>query len=214
VQSAADNKALHEQGAATNSEGMAAFVMLGFIFVITQIIGIYAGYKYGFGGKESKEAYRLTQGLSTYDGLILRIEPVIQIARASLQRLQQKMSGTHSDAGQGLCKTFDDYLIEERTSNLGGIHAHTVVQPSSITNNPLIQAVAAINPVVEQKPQSTMPSIADHVAKVEAMGRARIDKITLPHCPPMFLARYSKCAKPTKKRRRRCQTSRRIIKRG
>lgn len=167
VQSEADKKALKESGAATTSEGLAAFVMLGFIFVVTQIVGIFAGYKYGFAGKESKEAYRLTHGLSTYDGLMLRIDPIIQVARASLQRLQQKMTERHIGTGLKLGKTFDEYLMEP--NNLGASLSKASDISSPTINTPQMVA-AQPNPVVEQKISAAIPNIADHVAKVEAMG--------------------------------------------
>ena len=169
VQSEADKKSITEGNAATTSEGLAAFVMLGFIFVVTQVVGIFAGYKYGFAGKESKEAYRLTHGLSTYDGIMLRIDPIIQIARASLQRLQQKMAEQQSNQSLRLCKTFDDYLIENRQNDLGAALSK-VSNPLLATNPSQMTVAQPTNQVVGQENTSRSPSIADHVAKVEAMG--------------------------------------------
>lgn len=52
-QNAADSQAKNEEMNAFSKEGLAAFAMLGFIFVITQIVGMGTGYKYGFAGRES-----------------------------------------------------------------------------------------------------------------------------------------------------------------
>jgi amino acid transporter len=42
------------------------FPIILFIFVITQIVSMWAGYKYSFAGRESKEAYATTDGISSY----------------------------------------------------------------------------------------------------------------------------------------------------
>lgn len=44
---------------------MTAFLMLGLIYVATQAIGLLIGYKYGFVGNESKNAYDSTGGSAT-----------------------------------------------------------------------------------------------------------------------------------------------------
>lgn len=174
VQSEADKKAVNEVAEATTGEGYAGFAVLALIFVATQIIGVGAGYRYGFAGSESKEAYKDTHGFSTYDALLRYIDPIKQVARVSLQRLQQKMAGQYS-AGLNLHlhKIFDDYLAEEAArpkEHHEASYSTANVQSSSMPNTPSVLTVAQSNPVVEQKPQSTAPSIADHVAKVEAMG--------------------------------------------
>lgn len=195
VQSEADKKALAEQGAATNSEGLAAFIMLGFIFVVTQIVGIFAGYKYGFAGKESKEAYRLTHGLSTYDSLIQRMEPVAQVARAALQHLQQKMAEQQSNKSLRLSKTFDDYLIESQQNNLGAIVSGNASQT---------QQIASVNTASHRVVSNTVSaradsSIAEHVAKIEAMGPGEDRQAYLAALPTAVLSEVQQLRNSNKK---------------
>lgn len=108
----ADAKAAAETTSATEKEGLAAFAMLGFIFVITQIVGMGAGYKYGFAGKESLDAYRATGGYSTYDDYWAYFQPIRDLINARLKDLQQRME-EHSHTKLALSKTFDDFLFEQ-----------------------------------------------------------------------------------------------------
>lgn len=124
-QQEADKKAAQEGKQAFRDEGLAAFSMLAFIFIVTQIVGIAAGYKWGFAGKESKAAFRGTRGFSTYDDLLAYYEPIIQTARSKLQSMQQRLSERRGNQGLGLDKSFDDYLIEQARQS-DQLRQHTI----------------------------------------------------------------------------------------
>lgn len=98
------------------SEGIAAFLTLAIIFVVTQIVGIYTGFKWGFAGKESKEAYEATRGFATYEEFIAYYDPRIDAAQAMLQTMQQKMAANAINGDRKTEKTFRDYLLEDRQS--------------------------------------------------------------------------------------------------
>jgi len=95
-----------------NSEMIAAFIMLAIIFTVTQIVSICAGFKYGFGGKESEAAFRGTRGVSSYNDHMDRVEPMIQAAQAKLQTLQRNLAALGGNVRLNLYKTFDDYIRE------------------------------------------------------------------------------------------------------
>jgi len=95
-----------------NSEMIAAFIMLAFIFTVTQIVSICAGFKYGFGGKESEAAFKGTRGFSTYHDYMDRVEPMIQAAQVKLQALQRNLAALGGNVKLNLYKTFDDYIRE------------------------------------------------------------------------------------------------------
>ena len=95
-----------------NSEMIAAFIMLAIIFTVTQIVSICAGFKYGFGGKESEAAFKGTRGVSTYADYMDRVEPMIQAAQAKLQALQRNLAALSGNVKLNLYKTFDDYIRE------------------------------------------------------------------------------------------------------
>lgn len=113
IQKKADSRSKEDLQKATKDEGIMAFAMLGFIFIITQIVGITAGYKWGFAGKNSKDAYKGTRGFASYDDYLNFYEPVIQTAQSKLQTLQQRMAEQHSNKSLQLKKAFTDYIIEK-----------------------------------------------------------------------------------------------------
>jgi hypothetical protein len=133
---------------------MAAFLMLAFIFVVTQIVGIAAGYKWGFAGKESNAAYAGTHGFSTYDDYQAYYAPVIRVAQAKLQSLQQRLRGVN--VSLELKKSFDDYLDEVRQPRVGTpVYApsHTVPVVTSDSNAPITveQALSSIDSMGDDK---------------------------------------------------------------
>src|SRR5438046_4354979 len=95
-----------------NSEMIATFIMLAVIFTVTQIVSICAGFKYGFGGKESEAAFKGTRGFSSCADYMSRVEPMIQAAQAKLQALQRNLAALGGDVKLNLYKTFDDYISE------------------------------------------------------------------------------------------------------
>ncbi|MCG2586786.1 hypothetical protein [Massilia sp. TS11] len=111
-QQAADAKAQEDVRDSDRMEGMSAFVMLAFIFVVTQAVGIIAGYKWGFAGKNSIDAYRGTLGFSTYDDYLRYFSPILAKAEAKLTTLQQRLAEQHANIGLGLKNTFENFLLE------------------------------------------------------------------------------------------------------
>ena len=96
--------------ATQKSEGGAAFALLAGIFVLTQIVSIGLGMRYGFAGKQGKRAYANTHGFVTYSSYYN--SPIFRLAQARLQTLQQRMERRSYDH-KGLWKTYSDYCREE-----------------------------------------------------------------------------------------------------
>lgn len=112
-QAAADAKAKADINNSSTVEGLSAFLMLAFIFVVTQIVGIIAGYKWGFAGKNSKDAYKSTLGFSTFDDYTRYFSPILATAEAKLGNLQQRMMGRDGIVGLRLENTFEKFLVEQ-----------------------------------------------------------------------------------------------------
>ncbi len=126
-QQAADQQAQSEQGKHKVIEGGMAIMILGLIFVVTQIVGFGAGYKHGFAGKETYKktqgsnafwwwsekdgAYADTWGYSTYDSYWKAMQPIKDIVNARLKELQYRIQH-HSHKNLKLTNTFEDYLAE------------------------------------------------------------------------------------------------------
>jgi hypothetical protein len=147
-QAEADSKGVADRNEAHATEGLAAFIMLGFIFVVTQVVGIAAGFKWGFAGKESRAAYTSTRGFSTYDDYQAKYAPVIQVAQSRLQTLQQQLARQNGNQSLDLRKGFDDYLGETRVSHPGpaGAGAHAATQDTAVSAAAAPVAAAYVAP--------------------------------------------------------------------
>lgn len=96
TQQAADHKALEDGQDSDRKGGWATFVVLAIIFVFIQLLGIIFGYKFGFAGKQSLQAYKNCSAFSTKQEFINYFkrekEVIAKIAQQKLQELQQKMA--------------------------------------------------------------------------------------------------------------------------
>ncbi|TPQ34744.1 MULTISPECIES: hypothetical protein [Cupriavidus] len=164
-QQKADDKAKSDGRSAYTDEGLAAFLMLAFIFAITQLVGIAGGYKWGFAGKESKAAYRGTRGFSTYDDYLAFFTPLMQVAQSKLQTLQQKMSERRANDGLRLEHTFDDYLTEARESRTRVAAARNAPQ-------------ADIAPAAQSQPAMDASSVLARIDAMTVEGR-KADAVAL-----------------------------------
>lgn len=124
-QQASDKKANAEARTNTAMEGGAAIMILGIIFVVTQIVGFGAGHKHCFAGKETYKtaagsnsfwwwsdkdgAYADTWGYSTHDAYWDAMQPFKDIVNSRLKELQRQLK-QNSPRNLLLTKTFDDYL--------------------------------------------------------------------------------------------------------
>ncbi|MBD3822140.1 MAG: hypothetical protein IE914_07790 [Thiotrichales bacterium] len=113
----AETKALEETKDLDMKGGWTTFVILATIFVFLQILGVILGYKYGFAGRQSKEAYLgLGNGkFHTYEDVLLHTQEISDTAQAKLETLQQKLEENNSLGGnEGIqtTKTFANFLLE------------------------------------------------------------------------------------------------------
>lgn len=178
-QQEADAKAKDESSSSTKIEGAFAFALLGFIFLLTQLVGIGAGYKYSFVGRETYKkvngtwflydgAYADTGGISTYDTYIQVREPLMDLANSRLKDLQQRLemnSSTRLDLG----KSFNDYLVEQhlnlnstttRVNNAGKTSQAPAPEPVAAAQTP---AIAVVNDANED------PRVTSAKAAITAM---------------------------------------------
>jgi len=97
--------------------GWGTFIVLAFVFVFLQIIGVYFGYHWGFAGRHSSEAYRATRGFARYDDVYQKYEEISDVAQAKLADLQEKISYKNSSSGNAWVKsklTFNEFLRVSR----------------------------------------------------------------------------------------------------
>lgn len=118
VATEAEQQALQETTELDKKGGWTTFIILATIFVFLQILGVILGFKYGFAGKQSKEAYvGLGRGrFSTYNDVTQFVDEISDKAQSKLENLQQRMEEINSFSGnEGVLtnKTFADYLLAD-----------------------------------------------------------------------------------------------------
>jgi hypothetical protein len=137
--------------------------------VVTQIVGIIAGYKWGFAGKNSKDAYKSTLGFSTFDDYTRYFNPILNAAEAKLSTLQQRLAERNANIGLGLKNTFENFLLERHVSHAEHRQA-TLDTPAPLARaaTPIVVPQAAPAPELGIRPAPL--SVSDVVAKVEQFG--------------------------------------------
>ncbi len=102
------NKSSNTSGESIEDEtnrkgGWATFIILGLMFVFIQILGIFFGIHWGFGGRESKEAHECLKGFSTKKAFLAYYERaktnIARVAQQQLQKLQHKMNIINDNSG-------------------------------------------------------------------------------------------------------------------
>ena len=171
-QQEADMKARVEALSNEKGEGLAAFIMLALIFIVTQIVGIYAGFKYGFAGKESAAAFRGTRGFATYDDYMDRFEPMIQVGQAKLQTLQRNLAAMGGNLKLSLHKTFDDYISEAEIRRRGRREATSGFSPSTVSGSHGTSALPAA--------PSTLDEVLQRMAQLGSQDQKKTYLDSLP----------------------------------
>ncbi|MYN02441.1 hypothetical protein GTP41_10050 [Pseudoduganella sp. DS3] len=115
----ADKKAVADEASLDRHGGWATFIILAFIFVFLQILGVIFGFRWGFAGKESSQANRDIGGgrYSSYAAVRENYRRTADTAQARLAVLQQRImknTGDSGTVGTRLKKTFRDFMQESR----------------------------------------------------------------------------------------------------
>jgi hypothetical protein len=195
-QQAADKKANTEVRSSTAMEGGAAIIILGVIFVVTQIVGFGAGHKHCFAGKETYKtaagsnsfwwwsdkdgAYADTWGYSTHDAYWNAMQPFKDIVNSRLKELQRLLN-KNSNKNLSLTKTFDDYLALQARISEDSKNIHNNVGTAAATVPTAAVAVAqAVAPVVAEStvipPNAATPKIQSPVEQAKLDIEAIVDK--------------------------------------
>ncbi len=118
-QAKAEGLAVDESISNHRRGGWGTFIVLAFIFVFLQLLGVIFGFKWGFAGKESLKAYRAIGcgRYSTYADVRSHYQEIADIAQAKLENLQQKLMAKLISKGNSkklAGKTFRNFMEEER----------------------------------------------------------------------------------------------------
>jgi hypothetical protein len=109
----ADKKVATDEAAIDRQGGWGTFIVLAFVFIFLQIIGVYFGRTWGFAGKRSEQAYQNTGGFSRYEEVLQRYEVISDTAQAKLSNLQQRLMDRNAvldNTGAHASLTFKEYM--------------------------------------------------------------------------------------------------------
>lgn len=186
----AEEKAHNDENAIDERGGWGTFIVLAFIFVFLQVLGVLFGYKWGFAGKESHQAYKaIGKGkYSSYSDVRAHFSEIVDRAQAQLETLQQRIGQRHGIGGNsqetGTSKTFKQFLHSERQADQAdresertylhrapqAIEATAQVTQSAsktTTSEELDPEIEALKKMIAQKEQlqSAQRAVADTAAK-------------------------------------------------
>lgn len=124
TQSDADKQALNDKQSADKKGGWGTFIILAFIFVFLQFLGILFGYKWGFGGKESKHAWKDSHAFTTRESFVTffqrKSNNIAKIAQGRLTELHKKLQQAAMGGGVDTrdfntnTKSFLDYVADAK----------------------------------------------------------------------------------------------------
>lgn len=154
--SASESKAHGESLDLERKGGWTTFIILAVLFVFIQFLGILFGYKWGFAGKQSKEAYAgLGKGrYSTYEDVLQHKDVVIDEAQARLENLQQKLEYKNANSGGSAIKThktFEDFLLETAQSRHANKQKTDSIGTDSIEESVIVSTVEIANAVQDEE---------------------------------------------------------------
>lgn len=179
----ADGRANDEEKSTEVMGGWLTSLALAFIYLMTQVTSIYAGYSFGFAGEYSEEAYRETHGCQVYETYLKEERRLKGIAERRMQTLHQRMRDKARNRNITFGGDFYRFLL---------IHEpRTVTHRDHASPQP-----AAARPA---KPQG----IQDHLARMESMSTDEMKTYLMglpedqfnqvrPHVPAMLAARATR----------------------
>lgn len=177
----ADNKAINDEANIDRHGGWGTFIVLAFVFVFLQLLGVIFGYRWGFAGKNSSEAFRaIGKGrYATYADVREHYREIADVAQSKLEILQQKIMHRNSVSGtdgQHLNKKFLDFMAEARAEEAKdranerhhtlARAAHDHAKPAPVTPAAAVgETLATVQQVIEQ-----LDALADKEAKKALMS--------------------------------------------
>jgi len=127
--------------------GWGTFIVLAFIFVFIQIFGILLGFRFGFGASQSREAFGITCGFSTYEEAQQHNQVIIDAAEAMLSNLQSRMadhcaelSTQHKGEFNNTCRDYLRLRAEETLRHdrqIESIKGQHKINPDTPADNPI-----------------------------------------------------------------------------
>jgi hypothetical protein len=183
----ADRKVVADEADIDRHGGWATFIVLAFVFVFLQLLGVIFGYRWGFAGQNSAQAFRDIGGgrYSSYAAVRERYRRIADTAQAKLAVLQQRImmaNGTGGTSGQHLSKSFRDFmqetrLIDEAERSNERRHAAAVAAQTAAS---VARAPAPVPAAAPQPAAAASGATCEQVlARLDALGEDKPAKLAL-----------------------------------
>lgn len=178
----ADEKAMTDDVNIDRHGGWGTFIVLAFIFIFLQILGVFFGFRWGFIGKDSPAAYRSIGAgrYSSYADVRQHYKDIADTAQSKLEHLQQKMmfdNGQSGTEGVHTTKTFYDFMDAERVRETAerAKELHNAAQRRAMEKAPaptVAPPAVVAAPVEVTAPAVTAPvdTLNTALQKLHAMG--------------------------------------------
>ena len=194
----ADKKVAADEAKIDGRGGWATFIILAVVFVFLQLLGVIFGYRWGFAGENSAQAFAAMGGgrYATYSAVREHYRRIADTAQAKLAVLQQRIMANNSNvgtSGQHLSKTFRDYVQEARTADhrdRNHERDHAREEAARAAAKPAAAPSPAPAPApepVKAAVQADAPQLADILRQLDALGEDKEAKKQLIGGLPMQL---------------------------
>ncbi|MDR5172368.1 hypothetical protein IHQ56_11105 [Methylobacillus flagellatus] len=171
---AAVDKALQDETSIDRHGGWATFIVLAFVFVFLQILGVIFGHRWGFAGQNSAAAFAdIGHGrYNTYADVREHYQEITDTAQSKLEMLQQKLmdrNAQHGTDGMHTSKSFYDFLElsrQEEARDRESQRQHTQRQAEARQSKPIVADAQELSAAVSlQDALRTLDGLQDKNAK-------------------------------------------------
>jgi hypothetical protein len=168
----AELKAASDEADIDRHGGWGTFIVLAVIFVFLQILSVFFGYRWGFAGQQSEDAFNAIGAgrYASYADVREHYKDIADTAQSKLEHLQQRLMERNSFSGNdGLhtSKTFYDFMNAERNREVADrqLELERTVQRGRMESTTSIAKQAASE---ENVPQAQ--GLAEALQSLQAMG--------------------------------------------
>lgn len=203
---AAKDKVVMDETNIDRHGGWGTFIVLAFVFVFLQILGVIFGFRWGFAGQNSAAAYQAIGGgrYTTYADVREHYKEIADTAQAKLENLQQRLMARNADIGtDGMhtTKSFYDFMAlsrQEEARDHASERQHTA-QKAVLNQAPAAAPVApSAVPVAETPAPAVLPTIDEAIRRLESLQDKDAKKDYIHSLPQLLQGDVLKAIKAAK----------------
>jgi len=181
----AEQKAIADEVNIDRQGGWGTFIVLAFIFVFLQILGIFFGFRWGFAGQQSEDAFNAIGAgrYSSYADVREHYKDIADTAQSKLEHLQQKLMERNSmsgNDGQHTTQTFYAFMDAER-------NRESADRQREMARTAQRTRMTSIPSELSSHQVEVAPTLAEVMQRLQAMGNNKDAKKTYIQALPIAL---------------------------